>query len=59
MKKQTNLILRLTLKQKNKLKGLAMIYAGGNVSRWVLHQSLEAYKATYLVDPDAVKKKKK
>lgn len=47
--KKTELVkLRLTARQKNRLEGLARLYADGNVSAWILHCALDAYNPKFL-----------
>jgi hypothetical protein len=33
---------RLSLQEKNRIKGLAKIYAGGDVSKWLRHGGINA-----------------
>jgi hypothetical protein len=36
----THIQVRLTLKEKNRIKGLSELYAGGNMSLWIVHSAL-------------------
>ena len=39
-KLNTTLQIRLTTKEKNQIKMLAGLYAGGNISLWIIYSSL-------------------
>ena len=47
--KSDELRVRVTKKEKNKIRGLAKIYAGGNLSQWVRH-CIDNYESKFLTD---------
>lgn len=41
-KRDTHIRLRVTEKEKNRIKILAKLYAGGNLTAWMIHGALNA-----------------
>ena len=48
LKKTATVKLRMTPRQKNRLEGLARLYADGNVSAWIIHCAVEGYRPKFL-----------